>query len=393
MSWFTFPNHPAGASAPTASGSEPWFAALRRMLTAEAGVVLHPMLAIAGAGILLIAELAACRRAPKPHGPPAASSAAGSTAPRLKLAQPRLQLGTMIQDETVQRRFALSNVGTQPLQVEGVDASRFCRGSIEPKLIPPGGKGQLDVACRSDLYGPLKEQLTIRSNDPEARKTKVELEASVTPLLAFDTSVIDLRMPFGEERSQEVHLIGILLDRARIKRKDDDAKTVDAEILPLPNVAGRVTGFRIRCKGRKPGMNVGNLIVTTGLERPSEIALSYACKVTGTLEVSPTNPYINLKVSGPKWVNIGVRSSQPGFEVLGVHVTEGPFTASFEHADADGQYRVKVTAIDRRIAEDARAASGRLLIISNDRTEPKKELEIFGFGRVNRVEAPALSGK
>jgi hypothetical protein len=299
----------------------------------------------------------------------------------------------MVQDETIRRRFALSNVGGQPLQIEGVDPSRFCRGSIEPRLIQPGGKGQLDVICRSDLYGPIKERLTIRSNDPESKQTKVELVANITPLLAFDTSVIDLKLPFGEERSQEIRLVGTMLDRARIKRREEAVKVEDVELVPLRDGAGRTNGFRVRCKGRKPGTNVGNLIVTTGLERPAEIAVSYACKVAGTLEVSPTNPYLNLKVSGPKWVDISVRSSQPGFEVLSAHVTEGPFIASFEHGDAEGQYRVKVTALDRRIGEDARAVTGKLLIISNDRTEPKKQLEIFGFGRVNRSEVPSAFGK
>ena len=138
-------------------------------------------------------------------------------------------------------------------------------------------------------------------------------------------------------------------------------------------------------------MHAGNITVTTGLARPKEIAIPYACKVAGTLEVSPTNPYFNLKLPGPKLVSIEVRSAQPGFQVHGARVLEGPFAASVEGPVGDNLFRVQVRVLEERVADDSRASQGKLLILSNDRTEPKKEIPLFGFGKLNAAqgESPA----
>ncbi len=292
----------------------------------------------------------------------------------------------MVQDEEAKGTVRVVNAGGTPLTIARVEPSRFCSAVVPAQPILPGSSTEVGVTCRSDLYGPLREQLTIRATDPRAGTTKVELVADVVPLLAFDRPLIDLTMPFGEERTEDVHLVGKLLEQAKVRLAQP--AVADVDLIPARRDDGRIVGYRVHCRGRKVGTNAGNLIVATGLARPEQVAIPYACKVTGTLEVSPTTPYFNLKVSGPKVVWIDVSSTQAGFEVQAVHVIEGPFTASFEHGDQAAHYRVKVTALDQRIGDEERSASGKLLILSNDRTEPRKELPLFGFGRVNRVERP-----
>jgi hypothetical protein len=242
--------------------------------------------------------------------------------------------------------------------------------------------GQLKLTCNSHLYGPARESITIISNDQRSTKTSLSLVFNVTPLLAFDASVVHLDMFFGQERTQRVNLVGALLEKARVKLTMP--VPTDVEIIPDPPHTDRIRSFQIHCKGRKVGHNVGNLFITTNLDNPKDVAIPYECNVGGTLEVNPTNPVINLKVSGPKYVNVDVRSSQPGFEVISAKVIEGPFTASFVPADG-GIFRVKVTALDDQINDELRGVTGTLVIMSNDRTEPQKELELFGFGGVNRA--------
>ncbi len=206
--------------------------------------------------------ICACRRAPRKEASPASSDKVQLAAPRLRLEQVTFELGPVVQDEAAHGTLAVLNAGSLPLEIGAIDSSRFCSGSVDPKTIAPGNKGKLDVTCRSDLYGPMRETLTIHSNDPKAAKATLHLVANVTPLLAFDKSSIDLKMFFGEERSEEVHLVGTLVDRARVKLKDKGI--VDVDIEPLPAQPGKVKGYRIHCKGRKVGMNVGNLLITTG---------------------------------------------------------------------------------------------------------------------------------
>jgi len=309
------------------------------------------------------------------------------SAPRIKLDAFRVDMGPCIQDEEMRKIVLLHNEGALPLDIVDLDSSRFCSASIEPKVIEPAKSGQLAVTCRSDLYGPMREGLNIRSNDPKTPLITLQLVAEVTPLLAFDMPSVELKMPFGEERTQEVRLVGTLIEKARIRSKGPAVPDVD--VIPSSNRPDQVRAYRIHCRGRKAGVHGGNIIITTGLERPKEIAIPFVCNVVGTLEVSPTNPYFNLKVSGDLAVRLTVRSSQPGFEVQAVRIIDGPFAAKFEHAEDDNTYRIDVSVLKERIEDEARSATGTLLIVSNDRTEPKKEVPLFGTGRVNKVTAPS----
>jgi hypothetical protein len=295
-------------------------------------------------------------------------------------------MGPVVQDQPVRRSIPLSNAGTLPLEIGTIEPSRFCSGTIEPKIISPGTSGHLDVTCTSDLYGPLREFLLIHTNDPQADMVPIELVADVTPLLAFDAPAVNLTMPFGEERSQDISLVGTLADRTAIRLKRS-ALAADSSVDVLHEKPGSPPVFRIRCHGKKVGTNAGNLIVSTDRERFKEIAMPYACRVTGTLEVSPTNPYFNLKLPGPKVVSIEVRSSQPGFAVRGARVLEGPFAASVQGPVADNAFRIQVKVLEDRLADDRRGTLGKLMVFSNDRTEPEKEIPLFGLGKLNRAKA------
>jgi hypothetical protein len=51
----------------------------------------------------------------------------------------------------------------------------------------------------------------------------------------------------------------------------------------------------------------------------------------------------------------------------------------------DGSTPVTVRVNNGEIPNEARAVTGRLLIESSDEREPRKEVPLFGFGRVNKV--------
>jgi hypothetical protein len=294
----------------------------------------------------------------------------------------RLDLGQLVQDQEARVTAIVRNQGSEPLQIDAVNASRFCSGRVEPGTIPPGGSASLVVSCRSDLYGPLREGIDLHSNDPQRSKMTVPIVGEVTPLFAFDLPLIALEMPFGEERLQEVHFVGTRVEQARPRL--NGAAAPDSEIVMLPARSGNLAGCRLRCWGRKVGTNAGNIVVDSGLDRPRQIAIPYSCKVIGTLQVTPSNPFFNLKLPGDKAVRINVKSAQPDFEVRSVRVLDGPFAARLDHAENGGSYRVEVTVLSDRIDEESRAVVGRLLIESSDRTEPHKEVPLFASGRVSR---------
>jgi len=50
-------------------------------------------------------------------------------------------------------------------------------------------------------------------------------------------------------------------------------------------------------------------------------------------------------------------------------------------------FYVKVVADERQLKDATRAVTGKLLIVSNDRTEPQKEVPLLGFGKLRRAAA------
>jgi hypothetical protein len=327
----------------------------------------------------------ACRRAQK-NSVPGVSSEHAASSPALtkfEIKSPQHDFGAVVQGDSFRYRFEISNSGSARLELEGNTAALGCAGVVEPRSLELGATGQLTVACQAEFYGPLRVTLPIRSSGG-ATVGQVELMASVTPLLAFDPPLVSLRMPFGEERSVDVRVQGALTEQARLTLKD--AGDAGFSVTPLPAAGGAPQGLRLRVRGKKVGVHVGNIVLTTNLPRPRELTLPYSCEVAGSLVVSPSTPYFDLRAPGAPAREIAVHSSQPGFSVRAVRVAEGPFSASFARRDA-GNYTVTVSVEPERITSDARATLGRLLILSNDRAEPEKELPLFAFGAVNHAPA------
>jgi hypothetical protein len=58
---------------------------------------------------------------------------------------------------------------------------------------------------------------------------------------------------------------------------------------------------------------------------------------------------------------------------------------------SDNVFHVVVRVLEHRVADESRGSLGKVLVLSNDRTEPEKEIPLFGFGKLNSVkeEEPA----
>jgi hypothetical protein len=126
-------------------------------------------------------------------------------------------------------------------------------------------------------------------------------------------------------------------------------------------------------------------VLSTNLPRPLQLSLPYSCQVTGSLTVTPSTPYFDLKVPGAAVRELAVKSSQPGFALRAVRVAQGPFSASFARAATPGGYTITVAVELDRVPSEARGSLGRLLILSNDRAEPEKELPLFALDAPTRA--------
>lgn len=301
--------------------------------------------------------------------------------PSVELVPPKLDLGGLVQNQAAQASVELRNPGAISLRLTSTASSTRCRWQGLPDGLGPGAKAPLSVICQSDLLGPLQEQLLILEGAQVIATLSVV--GKVDPIVGFDTAFVDLRPEFGQGQFVDVHLIGPRAHQTRAKLTSTGGDMVS--VVPLDADAGRPSGFRVSCQGNRVGMHAGSLVVATGLSEPSTLTLSWGCRVPATLQVEPSTPYFNLHLSGDRATTITVRSSQRGFAIRSARINEGPFTATLESPNPDGSIPITIRVKNREIPDDARAASGKLLIQSNDAREPSKEVPLFGFGKINKI--------
>jgi hypothetical protein len=322
---------------------------------------------------------AGCRRPASSSGHTGApAGAAGGTARtfvELVVASPRHDFGQVTQGDTLEHSFAAHNATSAVLALDDTREVLGCSANAVPAVLEPGGAGKLEVTCRASVPGPLRVSLPLRANGRPAGE--LSLAAEVEPLLAFDRAVVDLTVPFGEERRVEVRLRGKRAKEAQLSPAAAPPPGLEASL--LRGDAATREGVAVRALGKAVGTHVGSLRYATGLTEPPEVSLPYIVKVTGTLTVSPTNPVLELAGRGPRRVVIHVKSTQPGFVVSRAEVPEGPFSARVRRTAVG--FDVEVTAVESKLVPGARGVNGRVRILSNDRTESVRDVPLFGLGK------------
>jgi hypothetical protein len=277
--------------------------------------------------------------------------------------------------------FTLTNVGASPAHVTRVERSPSCVAGTIPTAIAPGAAAGVEIDCATrGRAGNLADSVAVHSDDP-ASPLLLRLQATIQPRLAFETNMVEIEVGPGERRAREIRLVGSLATRARIAVRSIDAGGPAVAILGAQG--DRPAGLALTLVGDKVGVRVGRVLVSTGLDEPEELGLPYRMKVAGNLRVSPTNPTFNLRDPERRVQTLTVQSTRADFRLFSADVVDGPFAAVVERpAGAGGGFAVRVSVVAARVAASERGVTGKLMLLSNDPAEPRKEIPLFGMGAI-----------
>jgi hypothetical protein len=132
-------------------------------------------------------------------------------------AQPKLtvvggthfDLDTLMAGTVAEHKIVVKNTGNQPIEIEKVDASCGCTGTVvSTGKVKPGGTGEILVTFNSKNFtGKVHKSVTIVSNDPANKNQKVEFTAFVIQ----EVSVSETRFLFkdvivGQKQTSKVTL-------------------------------------------------------------------------------------------------------------------------------------------------------------------------------------------
>jgi hypothetical protein len=345
--------------------------------------------------LLLAAPSIGCSRG---KGGNRASADAPVGSPKLELPVKLHDFGKVTEGEKLVHVFEVKNTGSLPLTIDRVTTSCGCTSAVaKTKEIAPGGTGEIEVTFDTSARpGANRKSVTIFSNDSSTPRPQLEIAASVESLLALEPFFVRLNPEYGEEQIRESWLTGKLVDQAKLEvTKQDDDKDVSVELAEKSEGDKKIRGLRFKLKGKKVGYGSGRVTVSTGMEKPSQLILRYSWVVKGNVRLLPAQLYFDDKRPEAKERLLRVSSSKAGFKLKEVKVEAGPFKAKIEKsasASAAGSagspsteqtYDVKVTMQEGTLPKpDASGELGKLILLSNDPLEPKKEVSLrLALGR------------
>jgi hypothetical protein len=310
------------------------------------------------------------------------ASADATAAPKIEVVNKLHDFGTATEGDKLKHVFQIKNTGAGALVLDRVTTSCGCTSAvIKNKEIAPGGTGEIEVTFDTTARrGANRKSITVLSNDPSSPRTQLDVAVNVESLLAFEPFFVRLTPDYGEEQVREAWLVGKLVDQAKIAISEQgDDKEVAVELAEKTDGDKKVQGLRFKLKGKKVGYGSGRVVVTTGIEKPNQLVLRYSWNVKGNLRVLPAQLYFDDKRPGAKERSLKVSSSKGDFKLKDVQVQSGPFKAILEKPDAGAEaaYTVKVTLQDGATPKpDNTGEIGKLVIVSNDPLEPKKEVSL-----------------
>jgi hypothetical protein len=320
-----------------------------------------------------------------------ASVDAATSAPKIEVVTKLHDFGTATEGEKLQHVFEVKNTGAGPLVIDRVTTSCGCTAAVvKSKEIAPGASGEIEVTFdTSARRGANRKSITIISNDPTSPRTQLEVAVNVESLLAFEPFFVRLNPEYGEEQVREAWLVGKLVDQAKLAvTEQNDDKEVAVELAEKTEGDKKIHGLRFKLKGKKVGYGSGRVTVSTGIEKPNQLVMRYSWNVKGNIRVLPAQLYFDDKRPEAKERLLKISSSKASFKLKDVKIESGPFKAKVERVAAlatgvagsaavEPTFDVKVTLQEGATPKpDASGEIGKLILVSNDPLEPKKEVSL-----------------
>lgn len=224
---------------------------------------------------------------------------ANKSAPRIEVAEPVFDFGTMHRGTTKSHDFIVKNVGTAPLTLEVGETSCKCTLGVASKApIPPGDsvKVHLEWVANSDP-GPFRQTADLHTNDPLQQRVVLSIEGRVLaaegvepPEFLFD------KVSAGETKSAQVFVMSMFEDQLTIESAEllhpESRPYFDVKVEPtsrdeLPNPDAKA-GVLITLT-LKPGLPIGifspRLSLRTSLRDAERLDIPIHIRVVGDISV------------------------------------------------------------------------------------------------------------
>lgn len=114
-------------------------------------------------------------------------------APTVNVPQLAHDFGTILQGETVRHRFAFSNTGDAPLQVEKISSSCGCTAALaSAKVLASGESGEIQASFDSARFrGEVSKTVYLYTNDPARPMVQLQLKGVVREEVTLEPQLVN----------------------------------------------------------------------------------------------------------------------------------------------------------------------------------------------------------
>jgi hypothetical protein len=328
------------------------------------------------------------------------ASLALAAEPKLVVAEPVKDFGTVPKGKMLDAAFVISNQGTADLQILSANPACGCTVAEFDRVIKPGQSGKVMAHVDTGQFmDAIAKGITLQTNDPKAPTYQLTVKAFVKSyvdafpagfvryqnFLVGDTQTQTVKIHSADEAAFEITGVGALPPYLKV----DFAKITD----PSERAPGGREGqnqFKVNVTLTGPDAPVGPLNDAIVLKTNSKNQPEYTLRVSGlvrpTYAVFPTVVNFGTVAAADAALELAVNSGLPADRAAGLQVTKVesslPFLkTSVAPGKAAGQFSVSAQIDPAAPSGDF---SGTLRIHTNDKIKPVTEIPVRGTIQVTQ---------
>lgn len=325
---------------------------------------------------------------PVAQGQPAPAS---TGRPIMSVANPEVELGTLLDVERTKFKIDFTNSGEGVLVITRVQPSCGCTAAAPNKTeYLPGESGVIEgeVDPRGK-EGPLTKSITIFTNDPERPTTMVSFRSMIEPLVKIEPKVLNFaKVENAVGKSMFVTLTSGSPDfKATMATMSDDrfsASVIKTEDIEIGGKSLRRSTVEVKVeKGARVGRGTATVAIRTNEPRADLMNVQVVAEVLGELEISPSPTTLgNLPAGEPFEAKITMRSrTGKAVKVNGVELRRPNnlgIEVSIESAETNTFHTITVKGV---APERGGAMQGELAVLTSNPGEEEIKITFYGFVR------------
>ena len=315
------------------------------------------------------------------------ATVAQAAGPKMVVAEKVKDMGTVAQGAVVDITFAITNEGTEPLQIKAVRPTCGCTVADYDKEVPAGGTGAVKAKLDTkDFSGPISKSILIMTNDPTEPTLSVVIKANVQPVVeVLPRPLIRFHAVQREQMTEKVVVVASDATRPfKVTKVESDVPFLTTAVRKLAgnelvaDKPGDQYEVAVSLASDAPvGPVSGAVTVTTDSPKAEKVTVKVYGVVRALVHVTPTQVEfggVEAKARpGRNLIVVNNRTDGAAVKVTGAVVDDPAFEASVSTIEEGRRYQVAVT-----VKGDATVGphSATLTIKTSDRDFPELKVPV-----------------